>query len=496
MSSRLQHRSRFAGKMAFFMSWIFVSALLGCGAGTPPATAPPAQDAAPASDKAESAPIAAAAQTTPAPNDAAPDAAKPAAQEPVRTPATVAEAKAAFDLETFPLYEGAENPGPRRLGDLTYHARGKVADIYAFQREKLLGLGFKELPDSSVAEEYASGTFARDGYRVSVSVSNTGAADGEERINVYLFNHGNVDPSRLPVPEDCKPFYSGPANALFLTEKPVDETVAAIGKLLKDQGWVPYGSAGDTHYYRQNAIRLNATIGSAPAQGGKTMISFSSEQMSAELPGPPEMTDAQYSDATKTLMFDINQSEQELAQYYRETSTPLGWTATTDNPIEIDWKKVLIFRNEAKDLMELETSVVDGKTRAELKYQTAAEVAEIDRQVKAEQERRRKEMEEEASRPKPTVAIAIPRGAENIEVATNEISFQVGAKKAKEAFDAIRKQLTDDGWEEEQLTQDANLGHASFKKGDSSLTVTFVETGILPSELTITGFGVEVTRAE
>ncbi len=463
--------------------------LIGCGASAPPAAAP-APSTAEKPQKATTAPDA------PAPVVNEPAAHAPAAQEPVPTPATVAEAKAAFDLTAFPLMEGAENPGPRRLGDLTYLARGEVADIYAFQREKLQDLGFKEQPDSSVTAEYASGSFARDGQRVSVSVSKSGAADGDERSNVYIFNHGNVDTSRLPVPADCKLFYSGPANTLFLTEKPVDETAEAISKLLQEQGWIPYGAAGDTRYFRQNAVRLLATIGAAPAQGGKTMISFSSEQLSAELPGPPEMIDAQYSDSTKTLMFDINQSEQELGQYYRDTLTPLGWTATTENPVEIDWKKVLIFRNESMDLMELETSVVDGKTRAELKFQTAAEVAEIDRQVKAELERRRKEMEEEASRPKPTVAITIPRGAENIEVETNEISFQVGAKKAKEAFDAIRKQLTDAGWEEEQLTQDANLGHASLKKDDATLTVTFVETGILPSELTITGFGIEVTRAE
>lgn len=493
MSLNMSSRSRFA---ALVVTLTFASPLVGCGASAPPAPAPSAPAAASTQSTAEKPKVTATKADAPATAVKEPAVQAPAAQEPVPTPATVAEAKAAFDLEAFPLMEGAENPGPRRLGDLTYHTRGNVADVYAFQRKKLSELGFKELPDSSVAAEYASGTFVRDGYRVSVSVSNTGVADGEERINVYLFNHGNVDPSRLPVPEDCKLFYAGPANALFLAEKPVDETVAAISKLLQDQGWVPYGAAGDTHYFRQNAVRLLATIGAAPAQGGKTMISFSSEQMSAELPGPPEMIDAQYSDSTKTLMFDINQSEPALAQYYRDTLTPLGWTATTENPVEIDWKKVLVFRNEAEDLMELETSVVDGKTRAELKFQTAAEVAEIDRQVKAELERRRKEMEEEASRPKPTVAITIPRGAENIEVESNEISFQVGAKKAKEAFDAIRKQLTNDGWEEEQLTQDANLGHASLKKGDVSLTVTFVETGILPSELTITGFGVEVTRAE
>lgn len=468
--------------------------LIGCGAQSSPTPAGPAGAAAPAASPAStSAPTDGSASKATSGRAASTEETKSAAPA---EPATVAEAQAAFDLEAFPLYEGAEAPGYRRLGDLSYTVSAKVADVYDFQRKKLLALGFKELPDGSVTEQSASGTFAKDGYRVSVSVSDYGSADGAGKVNVYLFNHGNVDPSKLPVPDGATPFYSGPANALFITEKPVAETAAAISKLFAEQGWKPYGTAGDTLYFKKNAVRVLATASSAPAQGGKTMISYSSEQMSADVPAPPAMIDAQYSDATKTLSFDSEQSEQELGDYYRETLTALGWTATTEKPVEIDWKKFLIFRNEAKDLLELQTSTVDGKTRAELKHQSAAEVAEIDRQVKEAVARRQREMEEEASRPKPSLAITIPRGAENIAIETNEITFTVSSGKATEAFDTLRKQLTDAGWKEEQLTQDANLGHASLKKDDLSVTITFVETGILPSELTITGFGIELQRAE
>jgi hypothetical protein len=477
-------------------TWIlFALTLIGCGAqSTPPADLTPTAPATPTASPTSTTP-AATTGTTPA-TSAAPPVAEIDADPPAE-PATAAEAKASFDLAAFPIYPDAEAPRDRRLGELVYTTKGTVEKVFEFQREKLRALGFEELEGTSVTPESANGVFAHNGYRVSLSVSSYGATAEQPRdVSVYIFNHGNVNPSQLPVPQDAKISYSGPSSAMFISEKPAAETAKEVKKLFTDQGWVPFGTAGDTQYFRKNAICVLATVSEAPAQGGKTMISYSANQLSVELPPPAEMIDGRYTDSDKTLAFDTTQSEADLQKYYRETLGALGWTATTEEPLEIDWKKLLIFRNEAKDLLELETSTVDGKTRAELRHQSAAEVAEIDRLVKEEVARRKREMEEEAARPKPKFAITIPSGAEDVEVDTNEIAFKVGSGKAVEAFDALRKQLTDAGWEEEQHTQSANLGHSSFKKGDHSITLTYVETGILPSELTITGFGIELEQAE
>jgi hypothetical protein len=62
---------------------------------------------------------------------------------------------------------------------------------------------------------------------------------------------------------------------MYVTEAPVENTKEACRKLLLAEGWVPYGAAGDTQSFKQNAVRLSATVSSAPAQGGKTMISYS-----------------------------------------------------------------------------------------------------------------------------------------------------------------------------------------------------------------------------
>ena len=66
--------------------------------------------------------------------------------------------------------------------------------------------------------------------------------------------------------------------------------------LFVGQGWVPYGKAGDTDFFKQNAILVTATVSSAPAQGGKTMIQYSNQLISADIPAPPNVDDLRYVD--------------------------------------------------------------------------------------------------------------------------------------------------------------------------------------------------------
>ena len=50
--------------------------------------------------------------------------------------------------------------------------------------------------------------------------------------------------------------------------------------------------------------------------------------------------------------------------------------------------RVLIFRNPAKDLAELEMRPIEGGARVTLKYQTAAEVEEIEKRIKEKMEKK------------------------------------------------------------------------------------------------------------
>ena len=109
--------------------------------------------------------------------------------------------------------------------------------------------------------------FARDGFVVSLSV----IPFEENSVSVRLQNLGNVKPGKLPVPSGVKAVYQGDPTAMYETDAAVPATADAIRNLFVAQGWVPYGKAGDSDYFKQNAILVTSTVSSAPARGGKTM---------------------------------------------------------------------------------------------------------------------------------------------------------------------------------------------------------------------------------
>src|SRR6185503_15330595 len=112
-----------------------------------------------------------------------------------------------------------------------------------------------------------------------------------------------------PVPPGVKPFYAHGGETSYLTTVKVPETAKACRELLLAAGWEPYGTAGDEAtspmmYFKRNAIRLMAWISTAPAQDNKTVIRYSTELMSADLPVPPDAPDPRYNDSDGTLRYD------------------------------------------------------------------------------------------------------------------------------------------------------------------------------------------------
>jgi len=314
----------------------------------------------------------------------------PAADVPKGPPATVAQAAAVLDLSQFPLLNEAEEVRQRHVAGLFYNSQSSVPEAFDFQRKQLLERKFVELPATSVSDQTASGGFAREGFRVSVTVFPAGKP-GESSVTIT--NHGNVQLDTLPVPADARPLFVGPAMAMFVTEASPADAVAACGKLLAEKGWQPYGSAGDNHFFKQNAIRLSAHISSAPAQGGKTMIQYASELMSADLPPPLDATRLQYADVTKELSFDTRAPLADVAKFYRTELAKSGWQATTENPIKIGFRQELIFRNQGMDLLDLKLQEEDHGTRGTLKFQTAAEVEEIEKRIKEKLDKKKAEQE-------------------------------------------------------------------------------------------------------
>src|SRR5262249_9346420 len=80
-----------------------------------------------------------------------------------------------------------------------------MKSVFEFQRKKLLSLGFKELPNSSITDQAASAMFGKKGFVVSVSVF----PQEPNKVLVSIQNHGNIQPGKLPVPPNVKPIYVG-----------------------------------------------------------------------------------------------------------------------------------------------------------------------------------------------------------------------------------------------------------------------------------------------
>ncbi len=300
-------------------------------------------------------------------------------------PATTAEAAKVLDLATLPLAEGAEEPRCRSLACLNYNAKGKVATVFALHQKQLTDQGWQQSPDVQVTDQFASATFARDGFSLAVSVF-PGGMPGI--VSVGITQLGNIDLEKLPVPGNVQLAFPGAASAAFVTDMPVEQATQECRKLLLEKGWQPYGTTSDTLVLKQNAVRLTARIISAPAQGGKTMVSYSSALMSVDLPAPADAIEVQYHDLTTELTFDTTATQAEVIDFYRQTLGRAGWKATTDQPIKSDDKQMLLFRNPSADLLTLELREVDEKTRMRVKYQSAAEIADLDRQIKAKAKRK------------------------------------------------------------------------------------------------------------
>ena len=423
----------------------------------------------------------------------------------IKTPATVEQAARVLDLSTFPLMDGAKPLESPQVANLFYLATGDVKTAFEFNRKALVAQGWKELPNSSVTEQSASGMFSRKGFIVFVSVTPSG--DGS--LQVRLQNQGNVKPGKLPVPPNAKAVYVGDSTAMYETEAAVPATVDACRNLFVAQGWVPYSDAGDTAVFKQNANLATVTVSSAPAKGGKTTIQYTNQLISADIPAPPNVEDLRYVDEPPELTFATT-NQDAIVDFYRKTLATAGWKSTMDKMVAVDDKPTMIFRNPAKDMITLSMPYVYGdKLGVSVRFQSAAEIAERDRKRKeaapklraaaeAKAAKEAKEAAELAERNKvPKVVVTLPADAKVVKQTNDSIKFTVGKGKAKAAVESLRKQFRDAGWKEDVASLERMSGTLLFsKEGGPSANITYSDTGFMPTEVSVSAMRAELEAAK
>jgi hypothetical protein len=423
----------------------------------------------------------------------------------IKTPATVEQAASVLDLSTFPLMDTAKPTDERHVTNLSYLATGDAKTAFEFNRKAFVAQSWKELPNSSVTDQSASGMFSRNGFIVFLSVTPT----GDSNVSVRLQNQGNVKPGKLPVPPNAKPVYVGDSTAMYETPAAVPATADAIRNLFVAQGWVPYGDAGDTAIFKQNANLATVTVSSAPAQGGKTMIQYSNQLISADIPAPPNVEDLRYADEPPELTF-ATANQDAIVDFYRKTLATTGWKSTMDHMVDVDEKPTMIFRNPAKDMLTLAASgALRGKLLFSVRFQSAAETAALDRRLKeaapklraaaeAKAAKEAKEAAELAERKKvPTVAVTLPADAKDVKQTKDSIKFTVGKGKAKAAVESFRTQFREAGWKEDVASLERMAGTLLFSKGGGqSVNITYSDTGFMPTEVSLSAMRAELEAAK
>lgn len=399
--------------------------------------------------------------------------------------ATVEKAAAVWNGMTWPIPKDAEQP-QRRIAGLMYETAGDAQTAFDFQKKALLDAQWKEEPGAYLSKESSSGTYRKGDF--VLSLSSYTAKPGQ--ATVMINPHGNVDLGKLPVPAGAKSTYVGPASAMFVTDASPEKTADEVTKLLGKAGWQPYGAAPTTLWFKQNAVRLTAFVVTAPAQDNKTSLTYSTELMSADLPAPAVTSDLQYSDTTKTVSFDSRESMTDVLKFYQSALAKAGWKATHDELIKIDHRDTMIFRNAAKDMLTLEMHEIDRKTRCLLKHESAAEVQEKYEREKAAA------MKAVSNKPTPSpkLSLKLPAKAIDVKVTQGEIGFKIANGQAKPAALEIAAALKADNWKAGEQVTDAMAGTLLFSKGDQSLTIIYLDTAVLPAEVTISATGVQLER--
>ncbi|MCY2974339.1 MAG: hypothetical protein NTW52_06685 [Planctomycetota bacterium] len=403
-------------------------------------------------------------------------------------PATAAQAASVLDLSIFPMIDLDAAPdssaSTQVIASQSYPAKGNVIDVAKKIQSAILKKGFTEAAGASITEEYASATFQGRGFTISLTVF-PGSKPSTAQVN--LQNLGNVDLAKLPMPSGAKLLYALPAMVSYVSEMPVEKTKTELQSLLLKQGWEKFGDTTASFYVKKNATRMQVMVSEAPGQGGKTAIQISSEQLSVDLPVPPSFGFLQYADSTGGMIFDTDKSQEEVIAFFKQSLGKTSWKPTTENTVRIGFEDHLIFRNDKKEYIEIKFRNVEGRTQAELKYQTAKQFAEDEKRANAQIAELNKKREADMERKKNPPQIVITPLAQATVSETNKTSIELTTKSgaAKASLQDWMKSQEAQGWKKTATIDSKEVGDFQLEKDGVELNATFVDPGFIPGSITI-----------
>jgi hypothetical protein len=401
-----------------------------------------------------------------------------------QTPATAVQAASALDLSTFPLVDAVDEPNHRVIASQSYTAQGSVLGVTKKLQTQLVAAGLKEVAGAMLTDDYSNVNFQKDGFSFSLNVA-PGSKPGTSTVNI--FNFGNVNLKQLPKLAGAKELYSLPSMIAFTAEGTAQDTTASYRSLLEKAGWQRFGETSASFFVKQNAVRLQVSISDAPGQAGKVNLQIASEQLSADLPAPPDCEFLQYSDPTGGMLFDTAKSQADLVRYFISELGKSQWKPTTENPVRIDFRDHLIFRNPKSEMIELQFYEVEGKTRCDLKYKTAAQMVEENKKADllAAEMKRKREAEAAALKNPMKISIQAPKSAAVKSQTAKSIEFTCESGAARGIIAAWLKEQESKGWKKSVTIDTKEAGEFTLKKETAELSVSFIDPGFIPGSMTI-----------
>lgn len=397
--------------------------------------------------------------------------------------ATVAEAQAVLDLSGEPLVE-ASGEAQTGVAFQSFKVAGSASQVAKDVDAKLLQHGLKQLAGATFTDAYSSATYQKSGFTFNLMVMPTSEA---KLVMVTLTNQGNIDLAKLPKPAGTKDLFVQPSSALYLSDLSVAQANQQCRQLLEMAGWEWFGDTTASFFMRQNAVRLQVMCSASPAQQGKTVIQLATEQLSSALPIIPGLVRIGYADITMRQDGDSKSSEEELMSAYRHALEAEGWKATTEQPIEIDFVKHLIFRNAAEELAELTFRPVDSLTRFGLEFKTAAQVEQENQQavaMAAAAKLARDAAQEKMDNP-PVISLDKPDTATLTTASKRSLEFST---RSGTAHTIVAKWLQGQkvkGWKVQAEIDTREIGEFELTKEEQKFNLSFVDPGFIPGEITI-----------
>lgn len=281
-----------------------------------------------------------------------------------KEPATVSQAATVLDLRKYAVPKDAVEVNSQRLAAVHYRIKSTAKEAFAEVKKQLVSMGCSELAGGYETDAYCSSSFEKQGFRISVATL-PGSEAGE--VNVTIDNHGNVALDGLPRPENAKPQFANAAMAMYQADVTVDAGKSQIIEGMKKAGWAPYGTAGDQLFFRKNAIIVSVYLTADPNSEGKSTLQYSSQLVSAEIPLPPNASNAHYADVTQELYFATTDDKAAVRQFYVDALAPSGWKPTSAELIKVDFEFMQLFRQPDGQLMRLRIREITDEKRLDVR---------------------------------------------------------------------------------------------------------------------------------